>query len=175
MTNLEIKELNADSLPDFVADLSGCLKACVEAGANVNFILPFSLQEAEAYWIENALPALQRNERDCWIALQDGKLAGTVQLIKKLTPNQIHRAEVTKLLVHPNYRRLGIADKLMRVLIERANSMGKNLVTLDTVTDSPAQRLYEGHGFQLAGIIPGFAKEPDTDKLVPTSYMYLNL
>ncbi len=170
-----IQKLSPETLANSFDDLSLLLKDCVEAGANVNFILPFTAADARHYWQENAYPALKRAERSFWIAKCDGKIAGTVQLIQKLTPNQPHRAEVTKLLVHPNFRRKGIADELMRTLISEARNQDKSLITLDTVTDSPAQRLYENHGFKLAGIIPGFALEPTGDTLVPTSYMYLQI
>ena len=170
-----IKKLNASDLTASFDPLSVLLKGCVEAGANVNFILPFSNEEALGYWKENAYPAVLSDIRLFWIAKIDGEIAGTVQLIKTLSPNQEHRCEVTKLLVKPKFRRRGIADQLMATLIEEARQLGKTLITLDTVTDSPAQRLYERHGFKLAGVIPNFAKKPDTDELVPTSYMYLEM
>ncbi|WP_025898670.1 GNAT family N-acetyltransferase [Sneathiella glossodoripedis] len=170
-----IQKLEPNQLHDHLEALSILLKDCVHAGANVNFILPFSKEEAAAYWLENAAPALATHARTLWVALEGGKVAGTVQLIHKLTPNQPHRAEVTKLLVHPDYRRRGIADQLMHTLINEAKDRRKKLITLDTVTDSPAQRLYENHGFKLAGVIPDFALEPNSETLVPTSYMYLQL
>lgn len=170
-----IKKLNASNLTASFDPLSALLKECVEAGANVNFILPFSNEEALSYWKENAYPAVLSDIRRFWIAKVDGEIAGTVQLIKTLSPNQEHRCEVTKLLVHPKFRRRGIADQLMTTLIEEARQLGKTLITLDTVTDSPAQQLYERHGFKLAGVIPNFAKKPDTDELVPTSHMYLEM
>jgi ribosomal protein S18 acetylase RimI-like enzyme len=170
-----IQKLNPETLAACFDDLANLLKDCVDAGANVNFILPFAAADAKLYWQENAYPALMREDRSFWVAKLDGKIAGTVQLIQKLTPNQPHRAEVTKLLVHPDFRRRGIADDLMSALITEARSQHKTLITLDTVTDSPAQRLYENHGFTLAGIIPDFALEPNGKTLVPTSYMYLKL
>jgi len=43
-----------------------------------------------------------------------GRLMGTVQLDYDTMPNQVHRAEVRKLMVHPNVRRHGVARALMR-------------------------------------------------------------
>lgn len=170
-----IEKLDATALTASFGPLSVLLKECVEAGANVNFILPFSKKEALGYWKGNAYPAVLSDTRRFWVAKIDDEIAGTVQLIKTLSPNQEHRCEVTKLLVHPKFRRRGIADRLMTTLIEEARQLNKTLITLDTVTDSPAQRLYERQGFKLAGVIPNFAKKPDTEELVPTSYMYLEM
>ena len=46
-------------------------------------------------------------------AWDDGELAGTVMLEFASSPNQPHRAEVQKLLVHPDARRRGLARALM--------------------------------------------------------------
>ena len=43
-------------------------------------------------------------------AFAEGELVGTVQVILALPPNQPHRAEIAKLLVHRSARRRGIRD-----------------------------------------------------------------
>ncbi len=167
-----IRKITPDELPSLLSPLAQLFKDSVEAGANVNFILPFPIEEAITYLDTSIFKDVAADARTLWIAEYDGEVAGSVQLITKLPPNQIHRCEVAKLLVHPNFRRRGIADLLLKSLLVEATRLGKSLITLDTVTDSPAQTLYANHGFKLGGVIPGFAREPDSDTLVPTSYMY---
>ena len=86
---------------------------------------------------------------------------GTVQVITALPPNQPHRGDVAKLLVHRKARRRGIARQLMERAEAEARAEGKTLLVLDTVTGDPAERLYEATGWHRVGVIPGYALYPD--------------
>src|SRR5436190_21029038 len=55
-----------------------------------------------------------------------------VVLAPSWAPNQHHRAEVAKLLVHRRARRGGLADRLMAALTEHARVAGFRLLTLNT-------------------------------------------
>ncbi len=76
-------------------------------------------------------------------------------------PNQPHRAEVAKLLVHRRARRAGIGRALMAALEARAASAGFTLLTLDTVRGDSGERLYRRAGWTAAGVIPDYALYPD--------------
>ena len=82
-------------------------------------------------------------------------------MITALPPNQPHRAEVAKLLVHRSARGAGVARELMIEVERQAVSAGKRLLVLDTVSGGAAERLYERLGWVKAGIIPRFALFPD--------------
>jgi len=73
------------------------------------------------------------------------------------SPNQPHRAEVQKLLVHPDARRSGVARRLMTRLEIEAARVGKMLLTLDTRAGDAAENLYRSMGWHEAGRIPGYA------------------
>jgi GNAT superfamily N-acetyltransferase len=94
-------------------------------------------------------------------AFANGDLVGTVQVILALPPNQPHRAEIAKLLVHRSARRRGIARLLMERAEAEARAEGKTLLVLDTVTGDNAERLYERLGWTKVGVIPGYALYPD--------------
>jgi len=94
-------------------------------------------------------------------AWDDGTLLGTVMLEFAASPNQPHRAEVQKLLVHPDARRRGLARALMARLEQEAGRVGKTLLTLDTRAGDAAERLYRAMGWHEAGRIPGFALNAD--------------
>ena len=88
---------------DHLDDLAAILVDAVEGGASVSFMLPFTLDEARALWRRVAERA-QAGEVVTFGAFTDHRLDGTVQLITATPPNQPHRAEIAKLLVHRRAR-----------------------------------------------------------------------
>ena len=121
---------------------------------------PFSPEEARAAFAGFASEAAQGN-RLILAAFADGELVGTVQVILALPPNQPHRGEIAKLLVHSSARRRGIARLLMEGAEAEARAEGKTLLVLDAVTGDDAARLYERLGWTTVGVIPGYALYPD--------------
>ena len=91
-----------------LSELTGLLQACVEAGASVNFVNPFTPGEAEGYWRDKVLGPVAAGLRDLFVVARGGRIAGSVQLDRDTPPNGRHRAEITKLLVHPDARRQGL-------------------------------------------------------------------
>lgn len=172
MNETRIRTLSAGEVETRLIEFGVLLHACVHTGANVNFVLPFSEADAEVFWVRKVLPALRNGKRVLWIAEQGDRLAGSVQLDYDTPPNQAHRAEVTKLLVHPDFRRRGIGRALMRELEARANLLGRTLITLDTRTGDYAEPLYASLGYETAGIIPDFCRDPIEDRMHPTTIMY---
>lgn len=155
-----------------VPTLADLLHTCVHQGASVGFVLPFSLQDSEEFWQQRVRPSLAKNRRVVIVAEIDGKIAGSVQLDYDLMPNQKHRADVSKLLVHPSYRRQGIARNLMQELERQALQRQLTLLVLDTRTGDDAQPLYASIGFEVAGTVPGFALDPFSRKFDATTYMF---
>ncbi len=167
-----ITRLSASQFPDAIGDLTDILHACVHDGASIGFVLPFSGEQARAYWQERVFPVLQSGGLEVFIARQDGQILGTLQLVSAQMPNQRHRADVAKLLVHPKARRRGLGVALMRALEARARSLGKTLLVLDTRSSDPSRILYQNIGFETAGEIPDYCRSPAEERLEPTTYMY---
>jgi GNAT superfamily N-acetyltransferase len=155
--------------------LANVLRDCVWAGASVSFALPFSREDAKAFWKEQVLPAIAADSRRLLVARSAGNIVGTVQLDLATPPNQPHRAEVKKLLVHPDARRRGIAKRLMSSVEPVAHKAQRTLLTLDTVTGGPAEELYLSLGYVDAGVIPGYALNFDSSVFESTTVMYKNL
>jgi ribosomal protein S18 acetylase RimI-like enzyme len=140
------------------------------------FVVPVSQEKAEAFWVKKVLPEVRAGERVLLAAFVGSRIAGTVQLVLSMPANQPHRAEVSKLLVHPEYRRRGLARRMMLELEGRAGKFRKTLLTLDTRTGDAAEPLYASLGFQTTGIIPGYCLDPDaTGRLDATTIMYKQL
>ncbi|WP_170368096.1 GNAT family N-acetyltransferase [Ruegeria arenilitoris] len=167
-----ITRLTETTFDQAVEDLADILHGCVHAGASIGFILPFSHDAARAYWQERVRPALSAGELDLFVAYGDGRIQGTVQLIPAAMPNQPHRADVAKLLVHPDARRRGLGRALMHALQKRATELGRTLLVLDTRSTDPSRILYQSLGFETAGEIPGYCRNPFEPVFEPTTYMY---
>ncbi|PWN21482.1 acetyltransferase [Microstroma glucosiphilum] len=133
---------------------------------------PLAQEVADRFWLDDVIPEVTKRRRLFFAAEYEGKLVGTVQLIIALTPNQPHRCELAKLMVHPRARRLGIGRALVGQAIQRAQELGKMLLTLDTNTGDAGQALYASLGFKEAGVIPDYAWDPDGRARHSTTYMY---
>lgn len=157
---------------DALADI---LRAVVYDGAGVSFVVPFSLADSRAFWVHTVLPGVRAGTRRVVVARDHGRIVGTVQLDVATPPNQQHRGEVAKLLVHPAARQRGIARALMHALEAIAAAEGRTLLTLDTWTGSVAEGLYRSLGYTTVGVIPRYARGSLTPDLEPATIMYKEL
>lgn len=157
---VEIQRLTAAEARTNLTGLAEVLADCVAGGASVNFMSPFSVDDAAAFF-EKLLPEIERGDRILLAAFSDSGLVGTVQIITATPPNQPHRGDVAKLLVHRAARRQGIAERLMTAVEQHAHAAGKTLLVLDTVTGDNAERLYARLGWNRVGVIPNYALYPD--------------
>jgi len=153
--------------------LASVLVDCVEGGASVSFLLPFGREAALAFWASVA-SAVARGERALLVAEDALGICGTAQLLLALPPNQPHRADVSKVLVHRRARCRGLGAALMRAAEATARECGRDLLVLDTVTGGDAQRLYERLGWTRVGDVPRYALMP-TGEFCSTTYYYRDL
>lgn len=160
-------EAELDALADILHD-------SVAHGASVNFVQPFAMDQARAFW-RRQLPALRDGSAVLFVARHEGVMAGTVMLGLDTPPNQKHRADVKKLLVHSRARRQGLGRALMQAAEAEARRRGLTLLTLDTEHGSTAEPLYHALGYSLLGILPGYALAADGSALLPCSFFYKSL
>lgn len=169
----EITSLRREDLEREAGALAELLHACVHAGASISFVLPFGIEEARDFWLAKVGPAMASGKLVLLVARQGGRIVGSVQLDHDTPPNQPHRAELRKLLVHPDARRRGLARRLMTRIEEIASQRGRSLITLDTRSGDSAEPLYLSLGYRKAGIIPGYCRDPlDPGKFDSTTIMY---
>lgn len=168
MTISILNAVTAEAELDALADI---LHDSVLHGASVNFLQPFAVDQARAFW-QRQLPALHEGKAVLIGARLDGILVGTVMLGLDMAPNQQHRADVKKLLVHSRARRQGLARALMQAAEAEARHRGLTLLTLDTEHGSAAEPLYHALGYTLLGILPGYALAADGTALQPCAFFY---
>jgi GNAT superfamily N-acetyltransferase len=155
---LEIESIGAD-VPAVVIDgLATLLVDAVDSGATVSFLAGLAHDEAVAWW--RSVMAGRSSRSIVLIARNADDILGTVQLHPAWAPNQQHRAEVAKLLVHRRARRRGIGRALMHELEQRAHAAGFTLLMLNTRQGDPAEGLYASLEWTRIGEVPGYALDP---------------
>jgi GNAT superfamily N-acetyltransferase len=157
---IEIRRLDVTEAHAQLDGLAAVLADCVAGGASVSYMAPFTHGDARGAF-EAWAAEVEQGRRLLLAAFAEGRLVGTVQVILALPPNQPHRAEIAKLLVHRSARKRGIARLLMEHAESEARAEGKTLLVLDTVTGDAAERLYARLGWTRVGVIPGYALYPD--------------
>lgn len=97
-------------------------------------------------------------------AVEDGVTVGYVGCQTVLDEGYI-----TNVAVLPEFRRRGIAERLLGALLQQAE--GLSFVTLEVrESNQPAIALYEKMGFSRVGIRKGFYTEPTEDAVLMTRY-----
>lgn len=167
---IELKIIDQAAMPALIESLSEILVDCVIHGASLGFMLPYSRQEAQSYWRE-VRDAVSAGTTILVVACLNGRAVGTVQVGLATKPNQQHRADIMKLLVHSKARGLGISRMLMQQAEIEARKAERSILVLDTATGSDAEVIYPKFGWQRVGIIPFYAKFPD-GRYCDATYFY---
>jgi acetyltransferase len=150
-----IAALPTPTSEDDLAQLAALLVDAVDGGASTSFLPPLAPERSLAWW--RAAVAIDDPRGATLVARDDEGIAGCVQLVPAWAPNQPHRGEIAKLLVHRRARRRGLGRALMLEAEARARDAGLTLLTLDTRRGDAADALYRALGWTPAGVIPGYA------------------
>ncbi len=167
---IEIKQLSTAQAQPLLAALSDVLQDCVADGASVGFVDAQDRAVIERFW-QDKIASLAGGDNQLLVAYQQNTVVATVMLSFSAMPNGRHRAEISKLLVHPRARRQGIARRLMQQAEQLAAAQGKTLLVLDTRSGDAATDLYLSLDWQIAGSIPHYA-ESVAGELDATTVMY---
>jgi ribosomal protein S18 acetylase RimI-like enzyme len=158
MDNPDIIVLDAAAATAAIDELADVLVDCVAGGASVSFMLPFGRDDAKTFF-EKVIASIARDETVLVVAKLNGRIVGSVQLGLDMPPNQPHRGDIKKLLVHRSARNHGIGVALMLRAETEAKARGRALLVLDTA-GSEAERLYVRTGWQRVGVVPDYAMWP---------------
>src|SRR5258707_2370279 len=135
-----IRRLHPAEASGATPDLAEVLADCVAGGASVSFMANMTIEDAAGFWRDAAKAG---DGRAILVAEDDDGVFGVVQVIPAWPPNQPHRVDISKLLVHRRGRRRGAAEALMVAAEEATRAMGRTMMVLDTVTGGAADHLYE--------------------------------
>jgi GNAT superfamily N-acetyltransferase len=158
MTSIRIESLRV-ATDQSVDELSAVLLDAVDDNAGISFMKGLTHAEAAAWWrkVIGSLPT----RAALLVARDDEGIVGTVQLQPAWPPNQPHRADVAKLMVHRRGRGNGVARALMTELERHAREQGFTLLVLDTCKGGAAEKLYTSMDWRRIGEVPKFALNPD--------------
>ena len=174
MTSRDILRLDAAAAAARRDGLIDLLVDAVDSGAGVSFVQPMTHAKAESFW-DGVLASHARGERLLFVAERDGQVDGTVQLIPAPQENQTFRADIAKMLVHRRARRMGLGAALLTAVEDEARRLGRDLLTLDTVTGSAGEHLYERCGWMRFGVVPGYALRADGKAREDATFFYKKL
>ena len=163
---MKIEELTL--IEEHLDELSELLVKVVDEGASIGFLPPMRKQDAANYWKTVLSPDVI-----LFVAKLNNHIVGSIQLHLSTKQNGSHRAEIAKLMTHPEYRRNGIGRLLMHRAEETAKQMERTLIVLDTREGDPSNKLYSSLGYIQAGRIPNYAKSADGE-LAATILYYKN-
>ena len=173
MTAYRLERLTRPVAEADLEGLAALLIDAVESGAAVSFLAPLSADRAREWWRQVIATA---DSRAVFLVARDGEgIIGTVQLHPAWAPNQPHRADVAKLIVHRRGRGVGLGTQLMRTIEEAAREAGFRLLTLDAKQGGSAERLYRRIGWTHAGTIPLYAFDTDGKTPHATEIFYKEL
>jgi len=172
--DVRISPCDAPTLKARLADFVELLRDGVDGGASMSFIAPLDPEQARRFWAKVA-GEVETGKRLVLGAFEGQRLVGSVQLSLDMPPNQPHRVDLQKMLVHSAMRRRGLGRQLLAAADEAVRAAGRSLIVLDTVRGSDAESVYARCGYTRVGVIPGFALNHDGSALADTVIFYRQL
>ena len=166
-----VERLDGAAARAAVPELAALLIDVVAHGGEVSFLHPLAPDAAERFW-SGVADGVACGQVVLLVTRHDGRITGTVQVQFAPQPNQPHRCDLAKMLVHSGARRGGLAAALLRAAEDAAVAAGRPLIVLDTVPGSVAAHLYEKHGFQVVGTVPRYALKTDGRTYSDTTFYW---
>ncbi|MFS2223350.1 GNAT family N-acetyltransferase [Pantoea sp. B65] len=170
---IDYQILSAGQAQQAHSALCEVLTRCVAQGASVGFIDAADDAAISRFW-QDVIYSIASGDKRLLVAREQGRIVGTIIVVLGMMPNGAHRAEIAKLLVHPQARRQGIARQLMLQAEQIAIQAQRTLLVLDTRSGDVAEQLYLSLGWQVAGAIPYYARST-AGEFDATTVMYKRL
>lgn len=116
-----------------------------------------------APWDEGSLRYELDNKLSLWLVAMEGEtVAGYIG-----SQSVLGESDMMNVAVHPDHQRRGIAQALVKALIDELRKLGNYCLTLEVrASNEPAQKLYEKLGFTQVGKRPSYYRDPKEDALI---------
>ncbi len=114
-------------------------------------------------WSEKSVASELENELSLWLVAVDGDaVAGYIG-----SQAVLGEADMMNVAVSSDYRRQGIAEKLVNSLVTELGEAGNHCLTLEVrASNEPAKALYQKLGFEQVGRRPKYYEKPKEDALI---------
>ena len=114
-------------------------------------------------WSERSIASELENKLAYWLVAMEGeRVAGYIG-----SQTVMDETDMMNVAVHPDFRRLGIAEALVNGLVKQLQAMGSRCLTLDVRSSNiPAISLYEKLGFSEIGRRKNYYRNPREDALI---------
>lgn len=126
-------------------------------GGTLGYAEVMSVSESEAF-IEALRRSVVAGESSVLLGRVNSQPAFLVILTLNRMPNCRHRAELSKGVVHPDYRGKNYVQLAFRALIQRSEQLGIEQLVLDVREGCRAHLLWQRFGFVSFGVLDDYAR-----------------
>ena len=114
-------------------------------------------------WSERSVASELDNALSLWLVAMEGeKLIGYVG-----SQTVMGETDMMNIAVDPDFRRKGIAEKLVEALVAELKARESHCLTLEVrASNEPARALYEKLGFSQVGLRKNYYRNPKEDALI---------
>ena len=114
-------------------------------------------------WSEKSVAYELTNPLSCWlVAVEDGRVAGYIG-----SQTVMGESDMMNVAVHPDYRRRGIAERLVNDLVEALKAFESHCLTLEVrESNDSARALYAKLSFCQVGLRKNYYRNPKEDALI---------
>jgi acetyltransferase len=172
MNAAHLRRVTPESFAHYRPGLVALVLDAVHQGASVGFMADVTAAQA-GEWCDGVKAELEQGNVLLWVVAEEDQVLATVQLALCQKANGLNRAEVQKLLVLSQARRRGLATQLMTALEQAAQQHQRGLLFLDTLAGSDAEDFYRALGYELSGLLPDYACNPDGEYKATAIYYKL--
>ena len=126
---------------------------------NACFVLPWTR--------EDFVKEVEANKMAVYkVALADGRVAGYAGMW-----HIVNEGHVTNIAVSPDYRRMGIGEKLLKALFDVAEEREMIGITLEVrISNTAAQKMYTKNGFKPEGFRKRYYSDTGEDAVIMWKY-----
>lgn len=114
-------------------------------------------------WSEKSVASELSNPLSLWLVAMDGeRVAGYVG-----SQTVLGETDMMNIAVHPDFRRQGVAVRLIERLTDALRAKGSHCLTLEVrESNEPARHLYERLGFAAIGLRKNYYNHPKENALI---------